>query len=65
MAVKWEYRSEHYEDRVKFVEAANALGDEGWELIDIESVYGYIIGFFKRPYEDDKSKNLWTDARIG
>lgn len=46
--VRWEYKVEHTGGAVKDF---NAQGDEGWELVDFESLpdHGGTVFYFKRP----------------
>jgi hypothetical protein len=46
--VTWEYRTAEAEDRRLFVTECNALGVDGWELVHVGDMHGFLIGFFKR-----------------
>ena len=40
----------------EFVAGANALGQRGWQLIDVEQPHGLWFGFFMRPGREDESE---------
>ena len=45
----WDYINDAETDIKKFVDLANRLGDDGWELVDVSNAHGFYIGVFKRP----------------
>lgn len=47
-APRWRYRQISAEDHVRFIDGANLLGAEGWELVHVEIIHALTVGFFKR-----------------
>lgn len=46
---KFEYRIEEAKNFKILVDTANQLGEEGWEMLDIEhELHGIAVGVFKR-----------------
>lgn len=50
--IKWEYKTLVRKDHEMFLPDAQVLGEDGWELLHIENVNGFTVGFFKRPKDD-------------
>lgn len=44
----WEYRIVDGKDQNMFLDAVTEAGSDGWELVHIEPMHGYLIGFMKR-----------------
>lgn len=50
--LKWEYETIHGGDPADFIAESNALGSKGWELVHIEELHGFLVGFFKKPVKE-------------
>ena len=46
--MKWEYKFVEAKDHGSFVQMANEMGSDRWELVHVEYVNKFVIGFFKR-----------------
>lgn len=46
--MKWEYDYEESTNHKAFVDKADEMGKEGWELVQVEDIKGFTVGYFKR-----------------
>lgn len=48
--MKYEYKYIEEKNHLLFIDQANALGQDGWDLVDVEYIQGdaFMIGIFKR-----------------
>ena len=52
--VAWEYRQIRESSLGCFVQEANRLGTEGWEMVGFEAGDGHVSGIMKRPVREHK-----------
>lgn len=57
----WQYTLAECNDQRQFIAQCNAMGVERWELLHVESMHSFLVGFFKRPAQDDAEHDLVHD----